>query len=866
MDDRDESRRSRFGRRSRAASSSPLRRAVARWGLAAVVVGSALAMGTVHTSVLIAVTLAALLVFGLHFWDARPLEVRREATLLLVLGVALTTWTFLQQVPLPASVVAVVAPGSADIWARSLMPLREAGPASISLSLDPTATRVQVLRGVLYVLVFACALRSASRTDGVKFLGRTIVASATLLGVSAIAHRALGMRKVFGIVEPTSIDFGTRIAPLLNPNHLSAYVNLGGCIALAGALSRASRMPRVALLGVYLLLVGIQLWLASRAGVASMVLGSLLVLWFARRSDRNRKGLPFAYVALGALLLASVGVVVLGSGGQSVVELMSRDTIKIGIIRRSWELLGVFPLAGVGRGAFESVFPAFRADGEGHLVVTHPENIVMQWGVEWGIPIGIGALAVAAWALRPAAAMTRSSVPVGPAAALIAVVAHNLLDFSIEIPAVALALAVCAACVVGGAGETSAPAAAPWWTRRPRALVGVTSATAGLAVILAGTTFGRDLHSDEARLRRLAADDSIDRTAFALAAREAMLRHPAAPYLPFMGAVRAARTREESAIPWIARTLERAAVYGRAHLLLARQLGRRHPAQARLEYRLAMEQDPNLAGHAIAEGAELVLEADDALELVPVGRSTEDVMIDLAALLRPRVPAAAARLDQELELLFPTSRRVALGAAERAVQDLAERRPPCDVDAPVCVRRARERIVHLTELTPRACAPHRLAAQVSLLAGEGPQALAELERTAETLDDPLPCLRYVLEALKPTKDDARIEAVVLRLLNLSCGPPDECATAHLQAIATEQQLGRSHGAVRFAKRGHDRLPDRIDLLRALAETSAAAALHAQALSAYKKLAAREPDNAAWRDAIARERDALGRMQQELPVP
>lgn len=856
MDEPDEPRRSYSDRRSRAPSASPTRRAAARWGLAAIVVGSALAMGTVYTTVLIVVALAAVIVFGLHFWDARPLELRREAKVLLVVATVLTVWTFVQQIPLPASVVAAVAPGNADIWDRCLMPLREPGPTSMPLSLDPTATRVQVLRGVLYLMVFACALRSASRTDGVKFLGRAVLASSTLLAIAAVAHRALGMRKVFGLIQPTSVDFGTRIAPLLNPNHLSAYINLGGCIALAGALSRASRVPRIALLGLYLLLVGVQLWLGSRAGVAAMVLGTLLVLWLSRSTDGKRGGVSPIYAALGALLVASVAVFVLGKGGQTVADLSSLDTIKLQLIRRSTELLRVFPLVGVGRGAFESVFPAFRADAEGHLVATHPENIAIQWGAEWGLPLGLGALAVTGWALRPAAALARSSVPVGPAAALLAVVVHNLLDFSIEIPAVAIALAVCAGCTVGGAGDSERPAAPAWWTLRPRVLVGVAGATTTLAAALAATTIGRDLRADEARLRDLAGRSSVDRTTFAGAVREAMLRHPAAPYLPFMGAVRAARVRDESSIPWIARTLERASVYGRAHLLLARQLGPRHPAQARLEYRLAMEQDPTLMRAAIREGAELVQSGDDAFQLIPDDpRLTDMALEQLAAALRPTRPDAADRVEQELARRNPRSPVVARIATERALVALRTD-PACAAARAPCVASATAAAAHYKEIAPAECASHRAAAEVAVEAGDPGRAFAELDRAMDAVSDRASCARYLVELATSLNDDARVSMALERFLAAGCATDAECAATYLNAAQVEERRRNSRRALSYAKRASERAPDRNDILAVVARLAAATGDHDQALRIYQTLQGREPSNAGWAEKAAAERAAV----------
>ena len=67
---------------------------------------------------------------------------------------------------MPRSAVEALSPHAADVWSRSLRPLGEEGPSMITLSLDPTATRVEVLRGIVYLLAFLAALRVAWRREG----------------------------------------------------------------------------------------------------------------------------------------------------------------------------------------------------------------------------------------------------------------------------------------------------------------------------------------------------------------------------------------------------------------------------------------------------------------------------------------------------------------------------------------------------------------------------------------------------------------------------------------------------------------------------------------------------------------------------
>src|SRR5262245_4828309 len=119
-----------------------------RWLLAAVTLLSALGLGALHTPVLCACAVLAAVATGLLWYDAEPLDPRAAATLLVVVAVTLLAWTGLQIVPLPRGLLSSLASENADVWLHCLSPLREDGPSTATLSLDPTASRVQILRGI----------------------------------------------------------------------------------------------------------------------------------------------------------------------------------------------------------------------------------------------------------------------------------------------------------------------------------------------------------------------------------------------------------------------------------------------------------------------------------------------------------------------------------------------------------------------------------------------------------------------------------------------------------------------------------------------------------------------------------------------
>jgi tetratricopeptide (TPR) repeat protein len=518
-------------------------------------------------------------------------------------------------------------------------------------------------------------------------------------------------------------------------------------------------------------------------------------------------------------------------------------------------MLPSFLVFGCGRGAFESAYPAFRVD-TGHLTFTHPENVVAQWMIEWGAPVAIMAFVAIATALRP----SRSWGPPGPVqgawAGLLALAIQNLGDLGSEVPAVALAAVVCAAIVVGGApGRRLARVVG--WSRRPRSLALVVGFCAVAALALA--TVGRrgELQADRKGLHDAALERHVTTDEMHTLAREAMLRHPAEPYLPFMTALRASRERDDDGVPWIEATLERAPVYAPAHLVLARLVVPRSRSQARLEYRIAMEQESSLVGTVMAEAPRVVASYDDAAELVPRGWSASGVVEILAGAIRARLPATARRLDRLLAVYHSSAS--AMRTAEDAVRDVefGHGAPWCrDADAKArCVSFAIEMSDEARSLSPNECAGHALLARARIAAGGAQQALADLETAAEGVEDRESCLETLVVLARGAGDVGRAEHVLDRIASFGCRSSEQCAQTLRWVSAQEEAVGDVQRAFAVCRHGLERVPEDVELLACSARLAARAGLHAEAAQDYAELVRRRPDNVQWREDEVAERAA-----------
>lgn len=826
-----------------------------RWTLAVAIFASAMALGSVHLVVLLGVTVVLAAATWLIWFGTDPVRPRASASLLFWTCALLTLWTLLQAVPLPIAWVRAVAPQAADVWTRALLPFHEPGPSWATLSLDPIATRVQVVRGVAYLLAFVASVRIANRREGAFFLEGALLATGLALAVAAWVHPAIGANKVFGLYQPLQ-DPGVRhVAPILNANVLSGYLNIALCLAFSHAVSPRPLLPRPIAVAMTAFLAATQFWVASRGGTIGMFTGVALVFWMSRAPGPGDRPRLRGFVPV-VVVLAGIAMGVLSSSEEAWFELADSDVSKLDIGVRALHLVPLFPVFGIGRGAFETVYPIVRLD-LGHMLYSHPENIIAQWVTEWGPAVAAAAAIAIFVALRPRSALTRSPRAAGAWGALVCVGLHNLVDFSSEYPGVVISLTVCAALVAGGTSGVDTRHVRDAWARAPGVIAWGAVAAAALAVVLGMTCLGKELYADRETLRQEALDPHVSKATFDSDARAAMLRHPAEPYLPFIGGLRAYRARDESVVDWIERTLERAPVYGPAHLLLARSLVSRSPAQARLEYRLASEQAPEL-GVAFAESLRLVSGYDDATEIIGGGRRRAASLDAVAQGVSARLPATAARLDADLARSDPNLLSLATRRAEASASDLqqGDAAPWCADDKKRCLDTALTRSSLVERLAPTVCNGYALHAQALLASGDAQGALKELTDAAAKVTDRTACLERLATLAYAAKADPPLSDVLEQIAHAGCADVKECV-ANLQWVAgMETGRGNPRRALVMLQKAQERDPTNDALLESLAGLASSVELHAESLRAYEELARRHPEEARWRAGAAAEREAL----------
>lgn len=143
---------------------------------------------------------------------------------------AFLAWAGLQLLPLPAGILAAVAPGRAAL-------ADHAGPGPVTLSTAAT------LRGLAFVLTFlavfvAAAAVLAERRPRRRFQ-RLLTRFGAALALVALAQVATGSERIYWFFEPWEASTAVVFGPFVNHNHFAGYMLLVCPIAI-GLLERAA--------------------------------------------------------------------------------------------------------------------------------------------------------------------------------------------------------------------------------------------------------------------------------------------------------------------------------------------------------------------------------------------------------------------------------------------------------------------------------------------------------------------------------------------------------------------------------------------------------------------------------------------------
>ncbi|MBN1610332.1 MAG: O-antigen ligase family protein [Polyangiaceae bacterium] len=775
---------------------------VTTWGLPALVVGSVLAVGTVHVPVLLVVAACALPLGALALWSETRHGHRPPLAVVVLMG--LGAFSLLQAVRLPFVCLERVAPSSASVWLGARELLGDPPRSWASVSLDPGASVVEALKWLTYAAVTATAVRFGRRL-GTASGPLVVFVAAGIAAITTLVHGAVGAQRLYGVYQPSFTPARWAMSPLLNSNNYAGYLNLAIFCGMGLLVAPPRRLPRPAIGIALAALVAVSTISASRGALGALALGVLVLIpllaWLNRRSARTYEPwfwagpLPVAIVAFAGLILA-----VLGGGRDKWQSLVDESLVKFSVIERTFPMIRRHWLLGSGRGSFETVFPAY-AVGPGNTIYQHAENFVAEWLAEWGVPVAAAGLLLLCYAFRPGRLRAaRSKVAACALVGVGALLFQNLFDLALEVPAVCIALGALLGALLGAASDhtktLSTRAKIPVWRT-----VAALAPAAGLALLpLAGMAHRTLALRERATVHSLLVEEELSkrpaRAAFWEALGASVRRHPADPYLALLGATAARYDARHRPLAWVGWTIERSPTRGAPYLLLARIL---------LGYG-AKDQALHVLSLAAATGEGLdsvtslaVRTTRDLGELeraVPPGRAGAIAWLAMARQLDEREDSTL-RLDllRRAVAWDPgyTSGRVALvSALLKAVEHHA---PPCEDPQ-------RERCLAETDtlLSTLARAPPPDQGVILLRGGY----LAALGKTGEAhqwlthrcadASDRLACERERVILAYKLHDDSASKSSVDDFLQVACSSSGSCASAARWAgdlAASEDQWSRA---------------------------------------------------------------------------
>jgi len=237
---------------------------------------------------------------------------------------------------------------------------------------------------------------------------------------------------------------GRPFGPFIDPDHYAAFVELILPLAIYEAQrDRGKVWLHTAIIGT---LYASAIASASRAGACLVTVELLVLPWLGRRPGFAAPVITLS-LAFAGIATMIVGPEVLWARFHDKDPLRYRREIALSTVK----MIRQRPWLGVGLGNYATVYPEFATFDIG-LTVDHAHNDWAEWTAEGGIPMLLLLLGIAAAGLRPA-------IRSGWALGIYAVFLHSLVDFPLQIPAIAALLFtfLAALCATSGDDELHRP-------------------------------------------------------------------------------------------------------------------------------------------------------------------------------------------------------------------------------------------------------------------------------------------------------------------------------------------------------------------------------------------------------------------------
>jgi O-antigen ligase len=408
-------------------------------------------------------------------WSAALGPLASRAPLLLP-GACFAAWALIQLVPLPPALLHAVSPGRAAITSAS-----DAAWLPLTVSVADTRRGLAFLAVALLVHAAAAAALAASGARGRLLRGLSLLALA--LSLLGLVQRSLGVQKIYGVFAPLE-GGGSIFGPFVNRNHFAGYLLMLIPAALAvvadvfrrlaaeAGRGRGWRQRALALAtppGTAVIYWMVPVLAATAALLATQSRGGMLALLLGLGVLVLKQGRAVALWLVGALLAVALGGPVVEGIQERFARTPRERLLRTLVWQDALERSREFRWLGTGFNTYATALnrvdawtlpegatawpsgasPAdllgprggFRVHtgSTGDFWYSELHNDYLQVLIETGVP----GLLLALWAA--AAALLRARADPWVLAALTGVLFHELVDFDLQIPALALLFVTLAA-------------------------------------------------------------------------------------------------------------------------------------------------------------------------------------------------------------------------------------------------------------------------------------------------------------------------------------------------------------------------------------------------------------------------------------
>ncbi|MEQ9797610.1 O-antigen ligase family protein [Parvibaculum sp.] len=434
------------------------------WGVLAIIALAPLPLGSnrpLPSALLLVATGLLLVAWSAYAAHAKGAITLRKSQLLQLTAPALLyglvlVWIFLQWMPLAGMVHSWADPLWEEAARAIAMPLRP------SVSINPAATLDGALRLMAYAGLFWLTLHLARDPT------RAAQARAAIIIVGA-ATSLYGLFAFFGGQDWLLGNIGARPADSLTSSFVNrnSFATFAGLTLLAAvslflerirhllALERPFRRKLVlviehmvfqsGLLTGAVLTIALALFLTtSRGGIFASLfaLGALVLLQLPGRGGSQKRSIGF-------VVLVVLGIAIVAGGGNFLDRLerqgLSFETnLRSTLFATTIDAIRTAPLTGTGFGTYGQAIEAYRVSDENIFAIWEKaHNTYLENALELGLPAAI-ALNLAIFLLARRAFLgvrarkRHKSFPALGVASTLLVGLHALVDFSLQIPAVAV--------------------------------------------------------------------------------------------------------------------------------------------------------------------------------------------------------------------------------------------------------------------------------------------------------------------------------------------------------------------------------------------------------------------------------------------